>query len=69
MKRYLLDLAAWLPPHGVERRSELISDECLARELAWDPNPDRVVALKLGYHPLGEPLIVHKITADGFDPI
>ncbi|WP_425992310.1 hypothetical protein [Brevundimonas sp. TWP2-3-2] len=69
MKRPLLDLAAWLPPHGVERRSELVSDEWLAGELARDANPDRIVELDPGHHPLGEPQPIHKIAAAGFDPI
>lgn len=69
IKRHLLDLAAWLPPHGVERWSELVSDEALAVELARDHSPDRIVELEPDYHPLGEPPMIHRITAAGFDPI
>lgn len=69
VKRPLLDLAAWLPPLGVERRSELASDEWLAAELARDADPDRIAEIDPGHHPLCEPPFIHKITAAGFEPI
>ncbi len=45
MQRYLFDLCAQLTNGTVERRSPWISDEWLARELAVDPQLDRMVDL------------------------
>lgn len=47
MQRFLFDLCAQLTDGTVERRSPWISDEWLARELAADPNLDRIVDVPL----------------------
>ena len=53
MKRYLFELCAFLGEAGVERRSAWISDAWLAKELAEDPNLDRLVEVPEGeMHPL-----------------
>lgn len=67
MKRSLFELTAWLPPKGVERWSEWVSDEWLAEELRLNPDPSRLVEFEPGYYPLGEPPMVHKVTVEGYD--
>lgn len=66
-KRFLFELAAWLPPKGVERRSEWISDAWLSGQLLQNPNPDRLVEFELGDYPFGDPPMVHKIAVEGYD--
>lgn len=66
MKRYLFELAAWLPPRGVERRSVWVSDEWLSAELTREPCLDRVVEFEPGNHPISDLPVVHRIAVEGY---